>query len=352
MFAYLVTPRRLFVFDVTRDTVRARVVPVEAVEVEARVRLARQLLGDPVSSPDEADAVLGVLGSWLLDSVPDRPEGVRRLVVVPHGTLSYLPFAALRMSDGQYLVQKYSLVHLPSAGFTGSGVPGSITAGSDVRVTALAPLPRELPATQWEVAAVRRAHRGTRVLSGRKAGEPAFRDALQTSSVTHVASHGVLNRANPLFSRIELASGRVYASPDDGRLEVHEVFGLDIRSPLVFLSGCETGLGPGASRRHAPGDDYATLAAAFLAAGAGQVISTLWMIPDSGAAAFATRFYTELGPSNPAEALARTQRAMLAGGRFGHPYYWAGYRIAGSGSIGRKLAALSIVGGRPMAEGL
>jgi CHAT domain-containing protein len=153
--------------------------------------------------------------------------------------------------------------------------------------------------------------------------------------VVHVASHGVLNAVNPLFSRIELALDRTRSSADDGRLEVHEVLELEIRSPLVFLSGCETGLGPGASRRYAPGEDYATLATAFLAAGAGQVVATLWAIPDSGAAVFAARFYANVGRSGTAEALASAQRALMAQARFKHPYYWAGYRVAGSEFIRR-----------------
>jgi CHAT domain-containing protein len=148
----------------------------------------------------------------------------------------------------------------------------------------------------------------------------------------------VLNGVNPLFSRIELAP-RWSASPaDDGRLEVHEVLGLEIRSPLVFLSGCETGLGPGASRRYSPGEDYATLAAAFLTAGAGQVVATLWAIPDTGAAAFAGRFYAELSRVGAAEALALAQRSLRTERRFKHPYYWAGYRLAGLESIGRRTA--------------
>jgi len=138
---------------------------------------------------------------------------------------------------------------------------------------------------------------------------------------------------NPLFSRIELGPGRPGSTMDDGRLEVHEVLGLEIQSPLVFLSGCETGLGPGASRRYSPGEDYATLAAAFLAAGARQVVATLWAIPDTGAAVFASRFYRELERTGTAEALASAQRALLGEQRFSHPYYWAGYRLAGLESI-------------------
>jgi len=165
---------------------------------------------------------------------------------------------------------------------------------------------------------------------GRGASESALRGALGSGAMVHVASHGVLNRMNPLFSRVELFPSRNRSSADDGRLEVHEVLALEIRSPLVFLSGCETGLGPGGSRRYAPGEDYATLAAAFLGAGAGKVVATLWAIADTGAAVFAARFYSELRGADPADALAAAQRALLIDQRFRHPYYWAGYRLAGS----------------------
>jgi CHAT domain-containing protein len=185
-----------------------------------------------------------------------------------------------------------------------------------------------------EVSAIRRVHRDAQVLVGGRARESALRQALRSGAVTHVASHGVLNGMNPLFSRLELVPGETRTSADDGRLEVHEVLGLEIHSPLVFLSGCETGLGPGASRRYAPGEDYATLAAAFLTAGARQVVATLWAIPDTGAAVFAARFYAELDRNGTADALAAAQRALLAQRRFRHPYYWAGYRVAGSESTG------------------
>lgn len=334
MLAYLVTPERLFVFNLTHRTTQAGVVPVRATEVEARVRLARQLIADPARPAEEARAVLGHLSRWLLGPLEDGVDGVRRLVIVPHGALAYLPFAVLRTPGGEYLIEHHSLVHLPSASFaTSRPARRALGSGAALPLTALAPLPRELPGTALEVDAVARVHHGTRVLAGRRATEPALRQALRSDAVTHVASHGVLNRINPLFTRIELVPGRDGSSADDGRLEVHEVLGLRIRSPLVFLSGCETGLGPGGSQRHAPGEDYATLAAAFLAAGASQVVSTLWAIPDTGAAVFTAGFYTELDRAAPAEALAAAQRTLLAGGRFRHPYYWAGYRLAGSPSI-------------------
>jgi CHAT domain-containing protein len=139
-----------------------------------------------------------------------------------------------------------------------------------------------------------------------------------------------------MFSRLEVvrpshASGAPVPGNDDGRLEVHELLDLTIRSPLVFLSGCETGVGAAWSTSFTRGDDYATLAEAFLFAGARNVVSTLWRIEDRSAALFATRFYADAPRHTPIEALARAQRAMLADGDHASPYYWAAYVLTGDG---------------------
>ncbi|MGH7585659.1 MAG: hypothetical protein ACREMH_05380 [Gemmatimonadales bacterium] len=98
MIAYLVTPVHLFVFTLTRQHVQVQVLPVGAAELEARVRLARQLLADPTARPAEADAVLGTLTQWLLGPIGPGVDEVRRLAIVPHGALAYLPFPALKTS--------------------------------------------------------------------------------------------------------------------------------------------------------------------------------------------------------------------------------------------------------------
>ena len=139
-----------------------------------------------------------------------------------------------------------------------------------------------------------------------------------------------------MFSRLELApppSGvTATPGPSDGQLEVHELFGLPIRSPLVFLSGCGTALGAGTGEELA-GEDYATLARAFLYAGAQNVVATLWPIDDAAAAEFAGTFYGSLGETDAVSALARAQRAMIGHARLAHPYFWAAYRLSGDGAL-------------------
>ena len=110
------------------------------------------------------------------------------------------------------------------------------------------------------------------------------------------------------------------------------MLGLTVRARLVFMSGCETALGPAASTSFEAGEDYATLVQAFLAAGARNVVATLWRIEDEGAAVFAEFFFEELSSAaewKPSNALARAQRMMLDDPTYSAPYYWAAYQLAG-----------------------
>ncbi|HEY6225027.1 MAG TPA: CHAT domain-containing protein, partial [Gemmatimonadales bacterium] len=159
--------------------------------------------------------------------------------------------------------------------------------------------------------------------------ERRFRQALAAGGIVHVASHAQLDPSNPLFSAVAFAP-HSNATDDDGRFELHELLGLTVSSPLVFLSGCETGLGPAGSTSFARGEDYATLAQAVLYAGARNVVATLWRVEDDGAAAFAARFYEHLRYGDPVQALALAQRHLLHT-RYSAPFYWAPYVIAGDG---------------------
>ena len=101
-----------------------------------------------------------------------------------------------------------------------------------------------------------------------------------------------------MFSHVALASRDQTWGSDDGRLEVHELLNLSIDSRLVFLSGCETGLGVAGSTSFAPGEDYVTLAQAFLHSGADNVVATLWRVEDDGASTFTEAFYRRWGRSS------------------------------------------------------
>jgi CHAT domain-containing protein/tetratricopeptide (TPR) repeat protein len=317
--------------------------------LQSRVRLARELVAQREAGLAKALPVLGALGNLLITPVrrSGALEGARRLVLVPHGILTYLPFAAVVDSaTGRFLVQDFALLTLPSAAslvaLRGVSGPESFSAPASV----LAPVPDQLPGTAMEARTVARALGHSRLIVGKRANETAVRAALEDGGVVHLATHGELNPRNPMFSRLATSPSRRGQDPaDDGRLEVHEILGLRVHSPLVFLSGCETGLGGAWSTGFAPGEDFATLARAFLFAGARNVVATLWRVDDRGAAELATRFYRHFPAAQAPEALATAQRELLADPRWRAPYYWAGYVVSGAGQIeekAQKAPALSV----------
>lgn len=331
---YLVGAEGLVGFVVTRDVVLSFENPIPEEDLRRRVRIARGLISNRDWDTDLRSEALRGLFDVLLAPAKDVIRDARRLVVVPDGVLNYLPFAALITPSERYVVEDYMSLTVPSASalsaLRGRGAVRRVAGGWSAPV-AFAPLSGSLPATEREVEALRRTLSDSRTIVGSKATEARLREALSARAIVHVATHGVMNTRNPMFSRIELASSQDGLA-NDGRLEVHELFTMQVRSLLVFLSGCETGLGAAGSTTFASGHDYATLSQAFLYAGAENVISTLWRIEDEGAAAFAETFYVEVAKAaSPVEALAVAQRQMIASDTYGAPYYWAAYQLAGEG---------------------
>jgi CHAT domain-containing protein/Tfp pilus assembly protein PilF len=333
---YLVTPQGLVSFVVSGDHFRSFEHPISGQNLARRVRIARSLIADREAAPQSLRAVLEDLHKVLVAPTSDDLAAASRMIVVPHGVLNYLPFAALLdETTGRYLAEDYALQLVPSAGVLSvvraRSVPRDYARLGVAGGTAFVPFHRSLPATRDEGRAFRRTVPNARLVEGNNATEPRFRETLAEPRLVHVASHGVMNARNPMFSRIELAPGRGESSSDDGRFEVHELLALSVSSPLVFLSGCDTGLGVAGSTEFVRGEDYATLAQAFLYAGARNVIATLWAVEDQGAADFAGQFYETMAASDPVEALAVAQRASLEDERYSAPYYWAAYQLAGDG---------------------
>ena len=154
--------------------------------------------------------------------------------------------------------------------------------------------------------------------------ERALRAGLSNAGTIHLATFGVLNKRNPLFSYVELARGPL----EDGRLEVNEVFGLGLAGQLVILSACQTALAAGANEEVPAGDDWIGLVQAFLQGGASRVMASLWPVEDRNTALLMERFHRRLAAGrSPVVALAESQREMLRHAETAAPFFWAAFVI-------------------------
>jgi CHAT domain-containing protein len=330
LIEYLVSDSGSVAFVVTRDTVRAIELGVARRELARLVDFTRGALGQRGSARTDSlwRAPLRRLHARLMAPIEESGllAATSRIILVPHAELHYLPFAALVDGADRPLIERYEISVTPSASvWLALGQRADRGAGSGVM--ALAPRPDALPASRREVAAIRERLGGdVRTMTGAEATEEAFRREAPSRRILHLATYGVLNKHNPLFSFIELAPGGDY----DGRLEVHEVFGLRLTAELVVLSACQTGVGSGTLADVPAGDDWVGLTRAFLHAGAERVIATLWPVDDWATAALMERFYIELASGTDVRlALARAQRALQAERATAHPFYWAGFVIIG-----------------------
>ncbi|OLE51501.1 MAG: hypothetical protein AUI36_18650 [Cyanobacteria bacterium 13_1_40CM_2_61_4] len=330
LLEYLVGDSTTIIFVVTADSLAALDLKVSHSALSAQVDFARSTLASPTEGAARRAwrASLRRLYRQLVAPVEASGllAGKRRLLIASHAELHYLPFAAL-VEPGppeQLLVQRYILEYVPSASvwLRLRDRPAPARRGG---VLAVAPRPAALPGSQAEVASIRRTYGDrARTLVGAQATERAFRELASEQEIIHLATFGVLNKHNPLFSFVQLVAG----GGEDGRLEVHEVFGLTLNARLLVLSACQTGVGAGAVADVPPGDDWIGLVQGFLYAGAGNVLGTLWPVADVATARLMERFYGELATGrSEAEALALAQRAALRNPGTAHPFFWAGFAL-------------------------
>jgi CHAT domain-containing protein/Tfp pilus assembly protein PilF len=252
----------------------------------------------------------------------------RLLVLAPHAELHYVPFQALLGPgpDGErFLIESYDIAYTPSASVWAELTRHDVgTYGQGL--LAMAPYPDALSHSAAEVSATSQIDTAAELVIGTRATEGAFNRLAPRHEVIHLATLGVLNTRNPLFSYIQLNRDEL----TDGRLEAHEVFGLRLNADLVVLSACQTGLGSGLRHDVPPGDDWVGLVRAFLYAGTRSVVATLWQVDDRATASLMERFYAGLASGrSKARSLADAQRAMLSEPTHANPFYWAAFQLTG-----------------------
>jgi CHAT domain-containing protein/Tfp pilus assembly protein PilF len=332
LLEYLITDSASTVFVLASDTAIAIDLDLRRHELASLVDYARDAIAHPASSGGAAwRAPLRRLYRLLVQPVADAGllRTKTRLIIVPHAELHFLPFGALLApgAGDSFLIEQVSIVTAPSASLWVKLTERPSKAGAR-SMLAVAPRTDALPASQREVDAIGGLYGSdATVLRGRAATREAFMKRAPESQVVHLASLGVLNKHNPLFSFVELAPSET----DDGRLAVTDVLALELDAKLVTLSACQTALGAGALGDVPAGDEWVGFTSAFLRAGARDVLATLWPVEDSATATLMTSFYRSFeGGSNPADALASAQRAAIHDPARAAPFHWAGFVLTGA----------------------
>jgi len=364
LLAFLMTNDQAVAIAVTKTGERLFVVEGGPAALAAQVgQLRDEALSDPNASIELVQNKSNALYKKLLAPVKDLVDAHERLIVLPHGALSTLPFEALVDDNGGFVVESHVVTYSQSAtlaledarakastakrrAFVGVGDPVydwvAFKAGRaegvpadargvkryiDAKPAALHGARRgleRLPGTAREVQAIAALFGSDAKLYLRdKASEENVKGGILAGSrIIHIASHGIFEtdyQALALTMRPD--------AKDDGLIISSEIAELRLDADLVVLSACETG------RAHEVlAEPVSGLALALRTAGAHRMIASLWSVDDDATAELMKSFYAPVAKDGTSYGLALTQakRKLIATEKWKRPFYWAPFILVGN----------------------
>lgn len=252
------------------------------------------------------------------------------LIVIPDGSLNYIPFEALltqyveeptpNYSGLPYLINHYQFTYAYSINLLLE--VESYKKDEEVSIAIFAPKFNEdfnLGQLNFNAAkSILKIINGTPYI-GEKATKKNLLSIKGNQTILHVSSHALMNDKEPLKSKIYLA---------DDSITTAEIYNLPYSSPLAVLSACETGTG-----LYQKGEGIISLARAFMYSGCPSVLTSLWKVDDKQTDELMDYFYTNLKKGqNKAQALHNAKIIYLDiekgkpknGEQYG-PFYWAAF---------------------------
>lgn len=338
---YYTTPEETILWLIRRSSLRVSRIPVSQDDLREKVALYRKKI--ETQFPDYRIIAEELYG--LLIKPAAQYIQTRRLCIVPHGVLHYLPFHALlapattKTNRGTFLVESYDIFYLPSASVLEFVLEKRKPAASSLLALGNPDLgdPKyDLPFAEKEISAIGNDFSTATLFSRQQASEGKTKELADKHDILHLACHAEMRPEAPMLSCLRLSSD----SEEDGRLEAREVFSLDLgKCSLVTLSACQTALGQLTS-----GDEMIGLSRGFIYAGAPSIVASLWSVSDESTARLMSTFYRNLGKESKASSLSRAERSSLlkktagdAGGPHSntertvvaHPFFWAPFILIG-----------------------
>jgi len=322
---------RVFKAAVSRDDLRERV-------DRFRRQLAERNLGFRASATALYKLLLGPAAGLLANK--------RELVIIPDGVLWELPFQALVNPAGQYLLDTTAVSYAPSLTALKAMIEAKGGRKRDAAKVQLLAMGNpawggqteqrvksiyrdqelgSLPLAETEVRRLANIYGQSHVYVGPEARESRFKSEAGEAQVLHLATHGILNNASPMYSYLLLA-GEGESSVDDGLLEAQELLRMKLRAELAVLSACETARG-----RVGKGEGVIGLSWALFVAGVPSTVLSQWKVESDSTSRLMVAFHqNRRSGMSDAEALRRAALAVRKDAAYQHPFYWTPFILIGA----------------------
>ncbi len=344
---YVVSKEQVYVFVLTEKSASGgpelRVYPLK-IKLEDLARKVSQFHKRLANRHPDFASLARELYVTLIEPAGLQLRGISTICIVPDGFLWNLPFQALINKSNHYLIEDHALYYAPSLSvlrqMSKEKVPkakreasllafGNPVIGKDEqRNEELCPLPE----AETEVTSVAKTlgAASSKVFIGREASEKTFRALAPTYATIHLATHGILDNRQPLYSHLLLT--KTAGDPEnDGLLEAREIMDMRLRADLAVLSACET-----ASGTIAPGEGVMGMSWAFFVAGTRSMLASQWKVNSVSTSQLMVGFYQALNSNQhrstgkKAGALREAALRLMKDHRYTHPFYWAGFVLVGT----------------------
>jgi len=276
------------------------------------------------------------------------------LIIVPDEMLSYIPFDALithhetdsisNYAGASYLLYEYDISYMYNSQLINHKHPRAWRFPA-----VMAWLPGNTDASPGSFGnlkgAVEEVADILELVKGRSIQESLVKqdliNLLQEPDILHLAMHTLAagNSGSSPYFILDTISDPLPTN----QMHDYEINALQLSSPMVVLSSCET-----AGGQLYRGEGIMSLSRSFLQAGAPSVVHSLWPVEDAKSREIMVGFYGELKKGHAkSSALSRVKRQYLDQQPpfYSHPYYWAAFQITGDSSAVHSKRNYTLVAG-------
>ena len=281
-----------------------------------------------------ANPKLQQLYQLLIEPIADLlpTDANAHVIFIPHKYLFLVPFATLPNAQGQYLIEKHTIIIAPAIQILQlthqSRQKNRQTASQNILVVGNPTMPKignppqqlpPLPGSEQEAHIIAQLL-NTQAIIGPQATKVSIVKQMLNARIIHLATHGLLNEV-----KSRDMPGAIALSPsgnDDGFLTSSEILDLKLNAELVVLSACNTGRG------RLTGDGVIGLSRALITAGVPTILTSLWPVPDGSTAELMAEFYGQL-QQNPNKAQALRQAMLIMMKKHPDPRNWGAFTLIG-----------------------
>jgi CHAT domain-containing protein len=355
---FIVTDENVHLFVLTKDPSAQPILNTYTIKIErkALAEKVERYRGRMENRDYDFQALSQELYVLLLKPAQKQLQNKTNLIISPDNVLWDLPFQTLLSPELRYLFEDAAISYAPSlsvlremrlaskkkqapakASILALGNPALGTRSRELaKFVKMDAELQPLPEAAAQVRALGRLYGKTlsQVLTGPAAREELVKERSARYRILHLATHGILNDASPMYSHV-LLSQTLGKTDEDGMLEAWEMMNLDLNADLVVLAACETARG-----RVGAGEGVIGMSWALFVAGCPRTVVSQWKVEASSTTAlmveFHKRFKTRYGGTRPAistaEAMRQAALKVMKNPEYAHPFYWGGFVVIGDGN--------------------